>query len=113
MTKRVRFWVYTTSPVRITLDAGQTLHHSSGGRTDEGWHRESNIWSFDGKVVTSEWCTDGRDCDGRLTRSGEAWFAADKAQAGYVEEGDSSIRYPSWEHGNTRQRDEYAEMAGY
>jgi len=112
MKKRIRFWVYTTSPIRITLQAGQALHHSAGGSTDEGWWLESNIWSFDGHRVTNVWCSAGRDCDGCLTRHGETSFHARDAAAGYREESEG-IAYPLWSDARSSQRDEYAEASGY
>lgn len=44
---------------------GQELRHSVGGQTDEGWSIESSMWSLEDGVVTSEYFTDGCDCDGR------------------------------------------------
>lgn len=113
MKKSVKFYHYhplNDGPVLIKLNAGQTLHHSFGGPTDEGWSSESNIWEFDGKQIRLQWCSDGRDCDGRLTRAGECYCKADLAQSGNEFDG---VRYPAWEQGESSQRDEYAEAAGY
>ncbi|MBR0998800.1 hypothetical protein ABIF65_003718 [Bradyrhizobium japonicum] len=111
--KTARFWHYHKSgAVKIKLRPGQTVHHSHGGRTDEGWHRESNAFQFDGRTVTVEWCNDGADCDGRLTRSGISHCAADRLTAGYhdTETGES---FPDWQEGESSQRDYAAEAAGY
>ncbi|MCP1852818.1 MULTISPECIES: hypothetical protein [unclassified Bradyrhizobium] len=111
--KTARFWHYHKSGlVRIALRTGQTLHHSHGARTDEGWTRESNIFSFDGQTVTNEWCDDGADCDGRLTCNGVCSCAADRLSAGYhdVENG---ARFPDWQAAASIQRDYSAEAAGY
>ena len=108
----IRFWHFGAAPVLIKMRAGQTLNHSSGGRTDEGWSRSSNSWTFDGETVVCEWVNDGCDCDGRLTRSGEAYFAADKAMAGYRDDEDG-VTYPDWQHGDSGQRDYAAEAMGY
>lgn len=110
--KSIRFWHYGNGPVLLTLKAGQRLHHSSGGRTDEGWSHESNVWSFDGHVVTCEWCNDGVDCDGQLTSEGLAWFSARDAKAGYRDDR-LGINFPLWRQSRLSQRDYAAEAMNY
>jgi hypothetical protein len=111
--KTLRFWHYSASgePVLIKIKAGQSFHHWSGGATDEGWSSETNVWTFDGKTLLREWQSDGRDCDGRLTRYGESICPAALVHSGYCDE--TGICFPAWECRDQGQRDEYAEMAGY
>lgn len=108
-----RFWYYHKSGmVRIKLRAGQSLHHSHGGRTEEGWSRESNRFEFDGRTVTNEFCNDGADCDGRMTRHGVVTCAADRLAAGYLDT-ENGAAFPDWQTVETGQRDYSAESAGY
>ena len=110
MKKQARFWTYHNGAVRIKLNAGQTVHHSHGGKTEEGYSWEANRYSFDGIMVTSEWHSDSRDCDGRMTRGGEAVCHLRNLSAGYAEDG---IRFPDWQQIDECQRDYSAEAAGY
>jgi hypothetical protein len=110
MKKQARFWTYHNGLVRIKLNAGQTIHHSHGGATDEGYHFEANRYSFDGQIVTCEWSTDSRDCDGRETRGGEVICPISQLSAGHPDEG---IRYPAWKQLDEFQRDHSAEAMNY
>lgn len=110
--KKIRFWHYGNGAVLITLRKGQTLNHSTGGPTDEGWHRESNTWTFDGHTVVCVWRNDGADCDGRLTRHGVSWFPIHDAKAGY-HDAELGAYFPDWRGGQTHQRDYSAEAMGY
>jgi hypothetical protein len=105
-----RFWHYHVGAVLIKLEAGQTVTHSSGGQTDEGYSWATNTYSFDGKTVTCEWSTDSRDCDGRYTSSGTSYCPLARLGGGYRED---EIAYPAWEPGDARQRDYSAEAMGY
>jgi len=98
--------------VKLTLKPGQELHHTCGGPTDEGWHREWNKWSFDGRYVTSEWLSDGVDCDGRLEQFGTSICALAELHAGYVDEA-LCVTYPAWRDTEAGQRDHAAEAMGY
>ena len=110
MKEKIRFWTYANGVVRITLQAGQTLRHWSGGPTDEGYNSESNVWSFDGYVVTNEWSTDGRDCDGRQTQHGVSQCRVRDVAAGNE---DFGVRYPLWQQVSSGQRDYAAEAMNY
>lgn len=110
MKKTVRFWHYATTPVLIKMRAGQTLSHTSGGPTDEGWHRDVDVWHFDGRTVFHNWCSDGVDCDGRLMQNGKCYFDAAEAFAGNECDG---VRFPAWQQGEHSQRDFSAEAMGY
>jgi hypothetical protein len=116
-----RFWIWTPGgPVKITLRPGQTLRHYQGHATDEGWASEADTWTHQGEFVTNDWCHDGSDCDGRLTRVGSReckitqlrevppnyeWMTAEEAELNVI--------YPQWCEVSRSQRDEYAELAGY
>jgi hypothetical protein len=108
--KQARFWTYHNGAVRIKLNAGQTLHHSHGGATDEGYSWEANRYSFDGCMVSLEWHSESRDCDGRMTRGGETVCHVRNLAEGYQEDG---IRFPAWEQADEYQRDHSAEVMNY
>jgi hypothetical protein len=110
MKKQARFWTYNNGAVRIKLNAGQTLRHSHGGPTDEGYHWEANRYSFDGQTVTLEWHSDSRDCDGQMSQGGETVCPIRDLSAGYQDDG---IAFPAWKHVDEYQRDHAAEAAGY
>jgi hypothetical protein len=112
-TETVRFWDYVISePILIKIKRGQTLRHSRGGPTDEGWHRSSHVWHFDGEKVTCESVSDGADCDGRLTRYSMSECPISKLRAGYVDTVEC-IAFPAWEPVDESQRDYSAEAMGY
>ena len=113
MPKQVKFWVYITCPVRITLREGQTLTHGHGVPTDEGhsWTRET--WHFDGETVHATTETDACDCDGRTSHYATACFAVADAANGFVEQEEPFIAYPAWQVGQSSQRDYSAEAMGY
>lgn len=109
----IRFWHFSTAgeAIMIRLKAGQVLRHYTACNTDEGWSSEKNEWEFDGRTIVNRWVSDGRDCDGRLTRHGESYCSADKVRAGYVDE--DGITFPAWEQGASGQRDYSAEAMNY
>lgn len=111
MKQQARFWIdHKGSFVRLKINAGQTLGHSYGGPTEEGYSYTSQAYNFDGAMVACDWRTDARDCDGRMTHTGSAYCAYARLAAGYQEEG---LAFPAWEHGETGQRDYSAEAMGY
>jgi hypothetical protein len=113
MTKQIRFWFYgDNGPVLIKIKAGQTLFYSRGGPTDEGWYRDENFWEFDGETLVNMWCSDGCDCDGRLTRRGISYCPAMDVRRGHRTP-DDGITYPRWVEGKSSQRDYSAEAMGY
>ena len=102
MTKQVRFWHYgSETPVLIKIRAGQVLHHSHGGATDEGWHRDSYRWEFDGQFLRREHVSDGCDCDGRLTQCWESLCHASQVAAGIEDSETAGIVYPAWKDGDS------------
>lgn len=113
--KNARFWTYINGgPVKLTLEPGQAAYHHHGERTDEGWASESTQWTHEDGGVRREWTTDGRDCDGRLTRHGADFCPLDQLHDLINTTGeDSTIHWPDWQRESAGQRDEYAEAAGY
>ena len=120
-----RFWTHINGgPVKLALRPGQRLQHFTGGWTEEGWSSETNAWEYPtGKAaVYREWCLDGRDCDGRLTRSGADRCELQALQAGAEIDGQfydhpehwTGQRWPAWDqHDAPTTYDEYAQAAGY
>lgn len=110
--KNARFWAWINGgPVKLTLRPGQRLEHCEGGPTDEGWHLDSTAWEYaeDEPVIYREWCSDGRDCDGRLTRGGEDCCDVASLEA----DADGEV-WPQWqEHRDHGVYDEFAQAAGY
>ena len=115
--RNARFWVWENgAPVKLTLRPGQSLAWASGGPTDEGWHRDETRWFYpaDEPFVYRAWCSDGADCDGRLTRAGEdRCYLPALRHPHHTDPDDPSICYPRWEELSASQRDQFAEMMGY
>ena len=111
MKKQARFWVYHVGAVRLKLKPGQTLRHSHGGATDEGYNWEANSYSFDGKQVVCDWHSDGRDCDGRMTRGGTVVARYCDLAKGHRDE--DGITFPVWNEIEASQRDHAAEEMNY
>ena len=109
--KNARFWEFVNnSPVKLTLKDGQSLHHTTWYRHEEGWTSHTYLWAYsDGYVIVSEH-SDGVDCDGRLERfSQDTCSLEDLAQGGEYE----GIRFPRWTLLSASQRDYSAEAMGY
>jgi hypothetical protein len=123
--KNVRFWAYVNGcAVRITLKPGQSIEHSEGGPCEEGYAYSGETWSYEDGIVTRQWGTDARDCDGRFTQSGEDYCRFDRLSDGntpYIDDCDrldaphwEGVIWPDWkEERDTVCRDEFAEAAGY
>jgi hypothetical protein len=123
-----RFWAYVNGgPVKLTLRPGQRISCSHGAPTDEGWHRDSYSWEYpsDERAVYRNWCQDGADCDGRLTRSGVDRCDLSALQAGDypyvaptepqdVHDAWADVVWPAWDvYRDCGVYDEYAQRAGY
>jgi hypothetical protein len=108
-----RFWIDRNGGiVRLKLRKGQTVSHSFGGPTEEGYSWTAETYSFDGQTVTCEYGTDARDCDGRVTHSGECSCDVLALRAGYNDL-ECGVTFPAWQQGQSAQRDYSAEAAGY
>lgn len=117
-TKRnFRFSVHVNGgPVKITLRPGQSLEHGTFAYTDEGYTKESYRWSLakDGSELLREWYQDGRDCDGRLSRSGEDCLDPSAPEFCNVEiVYGVQFSYPRFNPISEGQRDYSAEAMGY
>jgi hypothetical protein len=110
-TKNARFWTFINgADVKLTLRKGDSLMHSVGYATDEGWKRETRIWEFNGYVVVESIDTLEKDCDGRMDHYSEYESTLEDLQAGPEIDG---TKFPNWEEVRSRQRDHSAEAAGY
>ena len=137
---QARFWVsWNGSWTGITLAFRETIELYRSERHEEGWSSEWQQYTHEGDLVSYEWCDDGTDCDGRLTRSGdghcpltdlrvqvphelkdldpdawtEATLAAHARERAEFLATYGDIRLPKWQSGDYTQRDEYAEAMGY
>lgn len=115
MKKNARFWVYINdSHAKLTLTPGQSIHHYRGERTDEGWRSETHVWTHEGSFIRQDWCSDGVDCDGRMTWSATGECALDRlgAHCGYAAP-PGTPPMPDWQNIERSQRDYSAEAMGY
>lgn len=63
-----RIWTHLNDGfVKLTLEVNRPLVWGKFGRHDEGWSSEVHRWEWDGNELVESICTDGRDCDGRLS----------------------------------------------
>lgn len=100
----------------VQLQVGARREFSRWDRTDEGYDASGEIYMFDGDTVECQWVSDGRDCDGRLQRTGIRFCALDKLQARPALGHDLDplpFMVPEWSDEPVRQRDFRAEAAGY
>lgn len=111
--RTVRFWAFnpeTLDWVRVALRDGESV--TLGGHTratDEGWSVCGDTYAREGnRIELSAW-SDGRDCDGRLSRCwGGEWTVGGPMRT--VPDG---YEVPDFDEVSASQRDEYAELAGY
>lgn len=112
-----RFWIWWADGwVKLTLRRGDVLTVHRGGPTDEGWSSETETYRYDGVFVTCRSETDGRDCDGRLTREAVhrchvLGLRARLNESGYRPPGGGGV--PLWREVSAGQRDYSAEAMGY
>ena len=112
--KNVRFWFPLGGrdyfqAVRLTLSPGQGVEFWYSGRHDEGWESHIERLVYDGEQVVHDWCTDGTDCDGRMSRSGtRVMVSPDGWQSEMF-----GVPVPTWKAVDSSQRDYAAEAAGY
>lgn len=110
-TRNARFWIFVHgSDVKITLRPGDEVQYSHSQDTDEGWRRESRVYTFDGVFVRNESHSRERDCDGLMEHFGEYLCHVDNLKDGPNIDG---IGFPAWEKERESQRDHSAERAGY
>ena len=115
MPRNIRFWeIVNDSWVKITLAPGQTLCHTAGGLTDEGYSIEHVVYDYDSDAITRAITCEARDCDGRLDR----FFEQTLERIELVAADPSMMDRPAgpravWADGESSQRDYPAEAAGY
>jgi hypothetical protein len=87
---------------------------------DEGWGLTSVIFTRTENAVIMKYCTDGRDCDGRLSTDSEAICPRKNLAAhgidfrfGEARTRWHRTRYPRWHYESRSQRDYSAEAMGY
>jgi hypothetical protein len=100
----------------IQLEEGVPRQFNRWDETDEGFDASGEIYMFDGETVECQWVSYGRDCDGRLQRTGIRFCALDKLQARPALDRDRNLlpfKVPEWSDEPVRQRDFRAEAAGY
>lgn len=91
-----------------------TVEFASGGPTDEGYARSWERYTLADDGVEMEWSEDARDCDGRISRSGEAFAAFEQlAVRAPCDDSPAWLRLPEWSQRSASQRDYSAEAAGY
>ena len=97
--------------VTLTLRPGQSLSWYQAERTDEGWSGEGSTWYFDGATINCAYVDEGKDCDGRIHRSGSVTASIDSLRA---IDGLDGHRWPLWEtEEEQRIYDQYAVAANY
>lgn len=110
--RNARFWTFINGDlVKLTLRPGQELHHSAGELHEEGFSRESHVWSHEGNHVREELTRDGRDCDGRYAHYADYVCPLDGLRTRWNEYG--KYFAPAWQEAHAEQYDEFAELAGY
>lgn len=99
--------------VKLTLKPGQELTRYRRGPTDEGWASEEQTWRHCGDHITYVSVSDGRDCDGRLTRTYVSSCSIWELMDGRNDYWPAGINPPNWQKVEASQYDEYAEAMGY
>ena len=96
----------------LYLKPGDCVNISYGGEHDEGWSRTSisTELSEDGAIVNQLICSDGSDCDGRLS-SFSNWHCPVEDIHKIKKEGQPDT--PDWRIGKCSQRDYAAESMNY
>jgi hypothetical protein len=117
-----RFWEWINgSWVKISLKPNESIRHYQGSNDEEGYSAEFNSWTNEGHRVVSASRFEGRDCDGRMSRTVVSSCSPDRLQhlrAYQCEKFENHhrglpIMRPKWERESSRQFDQYAEAAGY
>jgi len=124
--RTARFWVWENGGwVKLSLRKGECTEFHESSAHEEGYSWRTCSYEFDGEFVTRCTATGGRDCDGPHSTWNESvcHITALNTRAPYVprDPREASEDYspgplallPEWEKVNSRQRDYYAESAGY
>ena len=122
--KTLRFWTNANgidNYVKLALQEGQSLSHTTGGPNEEGFCYTRTTWTMvDGEVML-EIYTQSRDCDGpssyyyRATWDGEETFIPEDYD--HMSDTYSPMKgvpaLPRFKKAEESHRDTYAEMANY
>lgn len=110
-----RFWtIINGSPVKITLQPHETLRHTRGGPTEEGYSYSGNEWYWDERVVHVLNWSKARGCDGPLETYCEQWINPCDLKhhtSEFVE--DPEVMFPRYQTMDCCQYDAFAAAAGY
>lgn len=120
--KTLRFWVYANdSYVKLSLQEGESLRRSYGGPCEEGFSYTTESWKMvDGEII-SEVYNSSSDCDGPHSYYNSSVWDGEETFIPETYDGDSDSYVPmdgcppmpKWTGTGSRQRDIFAEMAGY
>jgi hypothetical protein len=123
VTNNARFWIFSLNGgwVKLTLKPGQRLSYCRHQRTDEGFIFEAEAYEFDAEegIIIGDCHIHGRDCDGPHEANVKSYCPFSNLRVKnmaelYPENPENiGIYAPIWEHGEYRQRDEFAKAAGY
>lgn len=113
----VRFWTYHRGWVRLKINAGQRLEHTSGGPTEEGYSARSEVWRFDGFTLHLEADSWGRDCDGahrtQTNLHTRHLIVGPHPDDKQFDIGPRPTPRPDWIRGQSQVYDQFAQAAGY
>jgi hypothetical protein len=109
-----RIWIYENgSPVKLTLRPGQTRRWHHYAQDEEGYSSTRNEWDWDGRRLVNTLNFSGRDCDGRISRSGRCYTTPATFKTGFADPDHPGVTFPEWEELDATQRDYTAEARGY
>jgi hypothetical protein len=108
-----RFWILgrNADHVKVTLKPFGMLNWGYSERTDEGWSSYRERIEHQGDSIRLTTCSDGRDCDGRI--SDDQVFVCQIADLQSQRYSPGAPKMPAWVRIHHSCRDEFAEMAGY
>ena len=123
-----RFWVYWNgSYTKLTLQPGESVELWTSAPHDEGYSSNSVTYSHCGHTITESYHSASRDCDEPMEHFNERfcnfyYLKVIPATVPFVDDNgltqyrpDPQTMLPDWEQvkGARRQRDYFAEAAGY
>ena len=101
------------------MEEGQRLTWVIGGPCDEGYSWTETTWSWEKgtHVIRCETYNDSRDCDGvhehESVTEVRVCVGVRMHERGVTELDKGEPSYPDWDAVGSRQRDHFAEAAGY
>lgn len=107
-----KLWIWwNDDAVKLTLSKDQSIELVRYERTDEGYSKREEKYTFDGEYVLLEGLDSGRDCDGYIERNYELKAHIDSLQD--INHFVDGIKYPHWEKVSEGIYDQQAQAAGY